>query len=150
MTDGEPARLIDLWAGAGLAIVVDAVRSDPPDPGRVHEFGAALDAGAAGSVRFPARPVTDHALGLGGAVALGLAVDRMPGRLRVLAIEGLDFGFGRDLTPRVAAAVDAVADRIAASPALPARRPPVEEQMLIAPAPSAAGPSRPRTGERPS
>ncbi|WP_064743763.1 hydrogenase maturation protease [Actinomadura rifamycini] len=152
VTDGEPARLIDLWAGADLAIVVDAVRSDPPDPGRVHEFGAELDSGDAGPTRFTRRPVTDHALGLGDAVALGLAVDRMPGRLRILAIEGLDFGFGRGLTPRVAAAVDAVADRIAAAPALSARRPPVEEeeQMLIAPAPPATRPSRQRTGDRPS
>ncbi len=52
----------------------------------------------------------------------------------------------------IAAAVDAVADRIAAAPALSARRPPVEEeeQMLIAPAPPATRPSRQRTGDRPS
>ncbi|MES9538578.1 hydrogenase maturation protease [Actinomadura sp. NPDC000600] len=113
VTDGEPARLIDLWAGADLAIVVDAVRADPPEPGRVHE----LDAGAAA---LTARPVTDHALGLGDAVALGSAMGRMPARLRVLAIEGADFGLGRGLTPRVAAAAGAVADRLAA--ALASRR----------------------------
>ncbi|QFG21266.1 hydrogenase maturation protease [Actinomadura sp. WMMB 499] len=112
VSDGEPARLIDLWAGADLAIVVDAVRCDPPDPGRVHELGAEFGGGAAGPAT---RPVTDHGLGLGDAVALGLAVDRMPARLRVLAIEGVDFGFGRGLTPRVAAAVGGVADRLVAA-----------------------------------
>ncbi|WP_205718588.1 hydrogenase maturation protease [Actinomadura sp. WMMA1423] len=113
VTDGEPARLIDLWAGADLAIVVDAVRADPPEPGRIHELDAETAA-------LTARPVTDHALGLGDAVALGSAVDRMPARLRVLAIEGADFGFGRGLTPGVAVAVGAVADHLAG--ALPPRR----------------------------
>lgn len=108
VTDGEPARLIELWAGAGLAIVVDAVRAEPPDPGRVHDLCAETAA-------LAARSVSGHALGLGDAVALGLAVGQMPGRLRVLAIEGADFGFGHGLTPRVAAAVAAVADRLAAA-----------------------------------
>ncbi|MEV5571915.1 hydrogenase maturation protease [Spirillospora sp. NPDC052269] len=108
VTDGEPARLIGLWAGADLAIVVDAVRADPPDPGRIHDLGMRTAA-------LARRPVTGHALGLGDAVALGLAVGQLPVRLRVLAIEALDFGFGRGLTPRVAAAVTVVADRIVAS-----------------------------------
>ncbi|WP_329092538.1 hydrogenase maturation protease [Actinomadura citrea] len=113
VTDGEPARLVALWAGADLAIVVDAVRADPPAPGRVHELDAETAA-------LPARPVTDHALGLGDAVALGRAVGQMPARLRVLAIEGADFGFGQGLTSSVAAAVGAVADRLAG--ALPSRQ----------------------------
>ncbi|WP_067461245.1 hydrogenase maturation protease [Actinomadura macra] len=106
VTDGEPARLIELWAGADLAIVVDAVRSDPPSPGRIHELGLE-------TASLATAPVTGHSLGLGDAVALGLAVDRMPARLQVLAIEGDDFGFGQGLTPPVAAAVDTVTRRLA-------------------------------------
>ena len=34
ITDGEPTRLIDAWAGSALAVVVDAVRAQPPDQGR--------------------------------------------------------------------------------------------------------------------
>jgi hydrogenase maturation protease len=34
LTDGEPIRLIEAWIGAALAVVVDAVRADPPRPGR--------------------------------------------------------------------------------------------------------------------
>lgn len=113
VTDGEPARLIELWAGADLAIVVDAVRAEPPSPGRIHDLGADTAA-------LAARPVSGHALGLGEAVALGLAVDRMPERLRVLAIEGLDFGFGPGLTPQVSAAVGLVTGRLAAELASPA------------------------------
>ncbi|GAA4077289.1 hydrogenase maturation protease [Actinomadura miaoliensis] len=105
VTDGEPARLIELWAGADLAIVVDAVRAEPCRPGHVHEIGpdTALRSGGVAS---------SHTLGLGEAVALGRAVDRMPGALRVLAIEGAEFGWGCELTPPVAAAVEAVAERI--------------------------------------
>jgi hydrogenase maturation protease len=36
LTDGEPTRLIEAWTGAALAVVVDAVRADPPRPGRVR------------------------------------------------------------------------------------------------------------------
>jgi hydrogenase maturation protease len=32
VTDGEPTRLIEAWTGAALAVVVDAVRAQPPRP----------------------------------------------------------------------------------------------------------------------
>ena len=38
ITDGEPTRLVEAWTGAALAVVVDAVRAQPPQPGRVHRF----------------------------------------------------------------------------------------------------------------
>ncbi|MBX6770055.1 MAG: hydrogenase maturation protease [Actinomadura rubrobrunea] len=106
VTDGEPARLIELWAGADLAIVVDAVRAEPSRPGRVHETGPDAVPRSGGSA-------SSHTLGLGEAVALGRAMDRMPEELRVLAIEGAQFGWGCELTPPVAAAVETVAERIA-------------------------------------
>ena len=81
LTDGEPARLIEAWTGAALAVVVDAVRADPPRPGRVHRFR--LD-----------RP---------------LAGPHRPGRLVVHAIEAADLSQGPGLTPLVAAAVGDVA-----------------------------------------
>jgi hydrogenase maturation protease len=109
VTDGEPARLIELWADADLAIVVDAVRAKPSRPGRVHEVG--LDAAA--RIDSVSGVPSSHALGLGEAVELGRAVDRMPACLRILAIEGAEFGWGPGLTPRVAAAVERVAERIA-------------------------------------
>ena len=37
--EGEPARLIDAWQGAGLAVVVDAVNSGAPE-GTVMRFDA--------------------------------------------------------------------------------------------------------------
>ena len=54
-SDGDPAEIVDAWAGAPLAVVVDAVVSGAP-PGTVHHQ-AGLDA------RAGSRP-SSHALGL--------------------------------------------------------------------------------------
>jgi hydrogenase maturation protease len=102
-TDGEPTRLIEAWTGAALAVVVDAVRADPPRPGRVHRF--VLDRPLAGTTRT----ASSHGFGLDDAVRLALALDRMPGRLVVHAIEADDLSQGHGLTPLVAAAVAEVA-----------------------------------------
>jgi len=106
LTDGEPARLIEAWTGAALAVVVDAVRADPPRPGRVHRFR--LDRPLAG----PTRTASSHGFGLDDAVRLALALNRMPGRLVVHAIEAADLSHGTGLTPAVAAAVGVVATAI--------------------------------------
>ena len=103
LTDGEPTRLIEAWAGAALAVVIDAVRADPPCPGRVHRFE--LDQPMGG----PARTTSSHGFGLDDAIRLALALDRMPGRLVVHAIEAADLSQGPGLTPLVADAVGDVA-----------------------------------------
>jgi hydrogenase maturation protease len=103
LADGEPTRLIEAWTGASLAVVVDAVLADPPRPGRVHRF--VLDRPLAGTTRT----ASSHGFGLDDAVRLALALDRMPGRLVVHAIEADDLSQGQGLTPLVAAAVGDVA-----------------------------------------
>ena len=60
----------------------------------------------------PARTASSHGFGLDDAVRLGLALDRMPGRLIVHAIEAADLTQGTGLTPPVAAAIDNVADAV--------------------------------------
>ena len=103
LADGEPTRLIEAWTGAALAVVVDAVLANPPRPGRVHRF--VLDRPLAGTTRT----ASSHGFGLDDAVRLALALDRMPGRLVVHAIEADDLSQGQGLTPLVAAAVGDVA-----------------------------------------
>jgi hydrogenase maturation protease len=103
ITDGEPTRLIEAWTGAALAVVVDAVRASPPHPGRTHRF--VVDRPGPGA----ARPASSHGFGFDDAIALALALDRMPGRLIVHAIEAADLTQGTGLTPPVAAAVGVVA-----------------------------------------
>jgi hydrogenase maturation protease len=106
ITDGEPTRLIEAWTGAALAVVVDAVRADPPHPGQVHRFVVERPGAGTG------RPASSHGLGLDDAVSLAIALDRMPGRLIVHAIEAADLTQGPGLTPPVAAAVSAVASAV--------------------------------------
>jgi len=106
VTDGEPTRLMEAWTGAALAIVVDAVRAQPARPGRAHRF--VVDRPESGS----ARAASSHGLGLDDAISLAVALDRMPGRLIVHAIEASDLAQGTGLTPAVAAAVDPVARAI--------------------------------------
>ncbi|WP_035792133.1 hydrogenase maturation protease [Kitasatospora mediocidica] len=115
--DGDPARLIGLWEGADLAVVVDAAHAHPGRPGRVHRLG--LDAGPWSSA---AGTTSSHGLGLGEAVELARTLDRLPGRLVVYAVEGTDTSPGIGLSPLVAAAVGPLARRIAGEIAFHHRR----------------------------
>ena len=99
-TDGEPARLIEAWDGADVAVVVDAT-STGGRPGTVRRIDAA-DVGAT-------RTASSHGLGVAQAIALGRALGRMPARLEVVGIEGDGFGLGPGLSARAAAAVDTAA-----------------------------------------
>jgi hydrogenase maturation protease len=104
-SDGEPARMIEAWTGTRLAVVIDAVRTVPlhsPCPGRLHRI--VVDRASAPDVHT----VSTHGLGLGQSVALARALDRMPERLIVHAVEVSDVGCGVGLTPAVAAATDAL------------------------------------------
>ncbi|MGI5452062.1 hydrogenase maturation protease [Streptomyces sp. CA-249302] len=98
--DGDPGRLIGLWEGVGLALVVDAAHAHPGTPGRVHRLE--LDSG------HLAQPPTtsSHGLGLGEAVELARALGVLPDRLVVYAVEGADSALGTGLSPAVEAAVE--------------------------------------------
>ncbi len=106
ITDGEPTRLIDAWTGAALAVVVDAVRAEPAHPGQLHRFVVDRMGTTA------SRAASSHGFGLDDAIALAVALDRMPGRLIVHAIEAADLTQGTGLTPAVAEAVDIAAGAI--------------------------------------
>jgi hydrogenase maturation protease len=107
VSDGEPTRLLDLWTGADLAVVVDAVRTGGDHGGHVYEL-------AVDDLAVTSTVDTSHRVGLGATVELARALGRMPGRLVVLAVDGIDFSWGPDLTPDVAAAVEPVARRVCA------------------------------------
>ncbi|MFK0113424.1 hydrogenase maturation protease [Streptomyces sp. NPDC091217] len=98
-SDGDPGRLIALWEGAGLAVVVDAAHAHPGAPGRVHRLE--LDSGRVA----PPSATSSHGLGLGEAVELARVLGLLPEHLVVYAVEGADGSFGTGLSPAVAAAV---------------------------------------------
>jgi hydrogenase maturation protease len=125
-SDGQPAELIEAWTGAAVAVVVDAVTvgplpADPVTaepagiPGRLHRL--VLDAGDIP----PGGHVSSHGLGLGDAIGLARALDRLPGRLIVHAVEAADVSQGVGLTPAVAAAAGVLADAVLADLAAAAR-----------------------------
>jgi hydrogenase maturation protease len=97
-SDGEPVSLIEAWAGASLAVVVDAVLADPPAPGRLHRL--VLDRQDLADVR----QVSSHGLGLDAAIGLARVLDRTPDRLIIHAVEAGDVSHGVGFTPAVAAA----------------------------------------------
>jgi hydrogenase maturation protease len=105
--DGEPARLLEAWTGADVAVVVDAMRSGAP-AGTVRVITAdeitvlGESAGGAGT----------HAVGIGHAVALGRAVGRLPHELHVVGVEAGDHGFGDGLSVPVAEAIERAIDLV--------------------------------------
>ena len=100
--EGEPIGLLDAWAGAAEVVVVDAVASGAP-AGTVHR----LDAAAAPLPARFARGST-HAFGLAETIELARMLGRLPPRVTVYGIEGLDFRAGDQLSAPVRAAVDAI------------------------------------------
>ena len=102
----EPTRLLDAWAGADLALVVDASLSGA-EPGTIRRFDAIAE-------HVPARTFrsSTHAFGIGDAVELGRALGRLPERVVVFGIEGADFALGSGLSAPVASAVDEVAEAV--------------------------------------
>ncbi len=109
--DGEPARVVDAWTDADLAIVVDALRSGGGAAGSVRRVEVGDDVGVLGSMSGAGG---SHALGIGAAAALGRALGRMPARLVVFGVEGSSFEHGDELSQPVRRAVTEVAGRIAA------------------------------------
>jgi hydrogenase maturation protease len=102
----EPSRLIDAWAGAATAFVVDAAGAGA-EPGRLHRFEASEQP-------IPARVFrsSTHAFGVGDAIELARALGKLPRHVVVYGIEGAEFAAGEGLTAPVEAAVETVAQAI--------------------------------------
>ena len=108
VSDGEPSQLLDAWAGAPLAVLVDAVLCDTPVPGRIHRtvLDWTVPGTPAGSA--PTGAASTHGLGVPDAIRLARALDRAPRRLVVMAVEAGTIDFGTCLSPPVAACLPAL------------------------------------------
>ncbi|MGA8275085.1 MAG: hydrogenase maturation protease [Thermoplasmata archaeon] len=106
--DGESTGLLDLWTGAGLVVIVDAIRSHGT-PGHLHRFEGDL-------TPLLAEPSTSstHGLGVAEAWRLGRSLDQLPERLVVFGVEGEDFSPGIGLSPAVARSLGSLTDAIVA------------------------------------
>ncbi|MGI5466637.1 hydrogenase maturation protease [Streptomyces sp. CA-132043] len=105
--DGDAGRLIALWDGMELAVVIDAAHAEPRHPGRVHRISL-------GGFPLPTPATSSHGLGLGEALQLSEALGRLPDRLLVLAVEGADRSLGTGLTTAVAETVEPLANVVEA------------------------------------
>ena len=105
--EGEPTALLDVWDGADVLWLVDAVSSGSV-PGTVHRLDASTE--PLPETLFRA---SSHLVGLGEAVELARALGRLPQRVVFYGIEGESFEAGDELTPAVAAAVTQVAEALA-------------------------------------
>jgi hydrogenase maturation protease len=96
----EPTRLIDVFGGADVALVVDAVSTGAP-AGTVHRFDVS-------DVPLPSRGFrsSTHALGIGDAVELARALGRLPARTVVFGVEGSGFPAREGMSPAVTDAVE--------------------------------------------
>jgi hydrogenase maturation protease len=100
----DPTTLLEAWADADLAVVVDAAVCRPSTPGRIHRYTSNLSADS---------PVAgnSHGLGMSDAIRLATVLNRAPRRLVVLAVEAADTSVGYGLSrpvmaiPMLAAAV---------------------------------------------
>lgn len=106
-SDGDPARLIEEWTGAALAVVVDAL--PPPGAGPAAGEAGRMRSIVVDDVAAPPTTVSSHGLGLGEAIGLGRVLGRMPRRLIIHAVQAADCGYGNGLTAPVAAAAEQVA-----------------------------------------
>ena len=103
----EPTELIDAWAGAGLVVVTDAVRSGQ-QPGTVHVLHAChgplpVGTGAGGT----------HGLGLAEVIELGRALHRLPPDLVIVGVEAQQFGLGEPMSPQVRTGIELAAKAVA-------------------------------------
>lgn len=104
---GEATELLDAWQGREAVVLVDAMRSGAA-PGTIRRLDASREP-------LPARmrgSSSTHALALDEAIELARALDRLPGRVVVYAVEGRRFEPGGGLSEEVAAVVPALTDAV--------------------------------------
>jgi hydrogenase maturation protease len=104
--EGESTGLLDLWSGAGLVVLVDAIAPNGR-PGTVHRCEGDL----APFLSAPS-PTSTHGLSVGEAWRLGELLGQRPDRLVVFGVEGAEFTPGVGLSPAVAASVDPVVEAV--------------------------------------
>ncbi len=101
--DGESTGLLDLWTGAGLVVLVDALPSHGI-PGKIHRFEGDL------TPLLSVQPTSStHGLSVGEVWRLGASLGQLPDRLVVFGVEGAEFTPGVGLSPAVARSVDYLA-----------------------------------------
>jgi hydrogenase maturation protease len=92
---GEGGALLEVWKGADVVILIDAVSSGAT-PGTLHRFDATSESIPAKYFRY-----SSHSFGVAEAVELARALHQLPPHMIVFGIEGKAFETGIGLSPEV-------------------------------------------------
>ena len=105
-SSGDGAALMEAWKAAQAVILVDAAASGRA-PGTIYRFDVLTQ-----SMPMDFSFHSTHAFGVAEAIGLAQALQQLPPRLIVYAIEGKNFTAGVGLSPSVAKAVQQVIAQI--------------------------------------
>ena len=103
---GDPAELLDAWAGKQKVVVVDACVSGAA-PGAFHRFDA-----HAAPLPSVFGEVSTHGVDLGSAVEMARALDSLPSELVVYGVEAVQVAPGAPITPLVLEAAKTLSGRV--------------------------------------
>ncbi len=104
---GETLGLLEQWEGFEGVVLVDAIHSGAV-PGTIHRVDAS-------SQPLPARlssSSSTHAVGVGEAIELARALQRLPARVLLFGLEGARFDAGSGLSPEVRAVIAPLAEAV--------------------------------------
>jgi hydrogenase maturation protease len=116
---GDPAALLDAWQDREAVVVVDAMRS-AAIPGTIWRLDASL-APLPTKLRGCA---STHAVGLSEAVELARALEQLPPRIVVYAVEGRTFDAGAGLSAEIQAILPRLAQMVLDEALAASHRPP--------------------------
>ena len=100
--DGEPAGLMECWQDAENVILIDVVSSGAK-AGHVFRFDLARQA-----LSEEFNLYSTHAFGVPQAVELARALGKLPRNIRFIGVEGENFDAGKELSPALSEAKNAV------------------------------------------
>lgn len=102
---GEGASLMDLWQGADLVVVIDAMKSGAP-LGSLRRFDAAQESLSSGVFRY-----SSHLFGLAEAVEMAKVLGSLPKKLIIYGIEGKEYSMGASMSPEVVTSMQEAIDK---------------------------------------
>lgn len=104
---GDGARLMELWKGFDVVVLIDAVKSGA-GPGTVHRF----EAHASPLPILLFQESSTHLFGIPHAIELARAMNQLPAKLFVYGIEGECFDEGTEMSPCIVQAAQRLVESL--------------------------------------
>lgn len=89
-------ELIQIWKDFYLVVIIDAVKSENDEVGKVYRFEV-QESGMPSKLEF----FSTHALGIGEYVELAKVLSSLPTKVIIYGIVGKNFNFGDSISPEV-------------------------------------------------